>query len=538
MSVSVNVNVNVKGTTHGTDQTRILRFLARVDRRLRANEVVEGLTLGLWTLAGLLVIAKLANLWSRPAVRGGLLVFYLVALAVFLAWSYGRRKGLFAPAAVSDARAGAKDAFKSSLDFIGLPERTRWMDFQIRRTADLSDGLPPKEMAPFALPRPFLPAAGVVLALSMILLWNPRWLERVDAGAWLEAVRSRSASLSAETPDETAALPEKEPEKLQDLEQTLDKLRRGDLPKAETLRDLKDAQEALAASRMDMERLQMDLENLAKELEGAPALGDLAQAMKSQDAEKAAELLRALADKLSKSQSPEELRALLDALKNADVRQADLAELMESLEKAQGDMSPEAMEQMAKALQQAADQLQNKGQQMASENASGEEMQSLQAGMGQQQGGQQQMGGEQQSGGQAMQSASGMMSSQLQMAQFQGDPSSAVPVDAGPAGDATGPGGGEQQVLGEATTLDVQLEMETLQTEKKDEPVPEEIFERLSREEKSTLNYEAVSQRSTYGEETALHHEDVPWPYRSLVKRYFLSILSNAEAKSESGSEK
>ena len=85
------------------------------------------------------------------------------------------------------------------------------------------------------------------------------------------------------------------------------------------------------------------------------------------------------------------------------------------------------------------------------------------------------------------------MSNQMQMAQMQGDPSSAVPVDAGPAGETTGPGGpGGDQVLGEATTLDVQLDMEILTAEEKDEPVPEEIFERLSREEKSTLNYEDV----------------------------------------------
>jgi hypothetical protein len=111
-------------------------------------------------------------------------------------------------------------------------------------------------------------------------------------------------------------------------------------------------------------------------------------------------------------------------------------------------------------------------------------------------------------------------------------------VDAGPAGDATGPGGGQEPVLGEATTLDVQLEMEVLQTEKRDEPVPEEIFERLSREEKSTLNYEAISRRGSFAEEDTLRHEKVPWPYRSLVRRYFLSIVENSESKSESGSEK
>jgi hypothetical protein len=536
------MNVNVNGTTTAPDRARIVRFLARVDRRLRAREVVEALTLGFWALTLLLVVAKLTTLWDRPAMRAGLLLLYAATLIGYLAWSYARRKGLFAPAAVTDSRADAKDAFKSSLDFLAQHELTSWMDFQIRRTADLAEGLVPEEIAPFSLPRPLLPATGIALALSAILLWNPQWLQKVDATAWLEAARARTAALGAETTDEAPEVAENEPEKLEDLDQALDKLRRTELERPETLRDLKDAQEALAAGRMEMDRLQMDLESLGKELESAPSLADLANAMKANDPEKAAALLRALADKLSKSPNSEEMKALLDALKNSNVKEADLAQLMDSLEKAQANMSPEAMEQMAKALQQAADQLQNAGQKMAANqplDSSAQEMQSPQAGMGQQQGGgQQQSGGEQQAGGQAMQSASGMMSSQLQMAQFQGDPSSAVPVDAGPAGDSTGPGGGNQQVLGEATTLDVQLEMEVLKTEKKEEPVPEEIFERLSRQEKSTLNYEAVSQPRAYGEEAALHHEVVPWPYRSLVRSYFMSILRNAESKSEAGSEK
>src|SRR3989304_5862120 len=108
----------------------------------------------------------------------------------------------------------------------------------------------------------------------------------------------------------------------------------------------------------------------------------------------------------------------------------------------------------------------------------------------------------------------------------------------GPAGQAARPGGGQEPVLGEATTLDVQLEMELLKTEERKEPIPEEIFERLSRQEKSTLNYEALSQRGSYAEDSALGHESLPWIYRSLVKQYFLSLVSKSEAKSESGSSK
>jgi hypothetical protein len=524
-------------STSATDQNLILGFLASVDRRLRVNEALEGLTLGLWALSGLLLASWLFGVWERPAPRAGLLLVYGVVLAGFVAWSFTRRKGLKAPAGVADARSDSKDALKSSLDFIGLPERTRWMDFQIHRTAGLAQGLSAAEIAPTFLPKPFFYSTALAVGLAALLSWNPAWLQEVDATTWFSANDPMSAeSASAE---EYGALPQEE-ERLQELDEAREALKR-ELEMPETLRDLQAAKDALAASRLEMEQLAMDLENLGAELESTPALGDLAEAMKSKDAEKAAELLRSLAEKLKNAQTSEELQALLESLKDANVQQGDLADLLEKLDKAQGNMSEESLAEMAEALMDAANQLESMSEQMAADQAleaMGEEMQSLQAAMGQQQAaGQQQPGQQQQAGGQATQSA-GMMSSQLQMAQFQGDPSSAVPVDAGPAGDATGPGGGQEPVLGEATTLDVQLEMELLKTQERDEPIPEEIFERLSRQEKSTLNYEALSQRGSYAEDSALGHESIPWIYRSLVKQYFLSIVSKSEAKSESGSEK
>jgi hypothetical protein len=524
-------------STNTTDRNLILGFLASVDRRLRVNEAIEGLSLGLWALSGILLLSWLFGVWERPAPRAALLLIYGLALAAFIAWSYTRRKGLKTPASVADARSDSKDALKSSLDFIGLPERTRWMDFQIHRTADFAQELSPTEIAPTVLPRRFYYAGGVAVGLAALLSWNPAWLQEVDATTWFSS--SDPLTADVESAEEASALPE-EQEKLQELDEALEALRQRELEMPESLRDLQAAKDALAASRLEMEQLEMDLENLGSELESTAALAELAEAMKSKDAEKAAELLRSLAEKLKNAQTSEELQALLESLKDANVQQADLADLLEKLEKAQGSMSQESLAEMAQALQDAASQLESMSEQMAADQAEamGEEMQSLQAAMGQQQAaGQQQPGQQQQAGGQATQSA-GMTSSQLQMAQFQGDPSSAVPVDAGPAGDATGPGGGQEPVLGEATTLDVQLEMELLKTEEREEPVPEEIFERLSRQEKSTLNYEALSQRGAYAEDSALGHESIPWLYRSLIKQYFLSIVSKSEAKSESGSEK
>jgi chromosome segregation ATPase len=410
------------------------------------------------------------------------------------------------------------------------------MDVHIERSADTADELSPPLVAPTVVPRPLLYASGIGVALVTLFSWNPGWLQELERTEFFTPSRQDQVEHIEELLDQARALAPEE-EKLEELSEALERLRKHDIELSEALQELSDAQEALAASQAEMDRLEMDLEELGAQMESTPALAELSEALKSQNTEEVAELLRELAERISDAQSSEELRALLESLKNANLQNEELAAMMENLEQAAGDLTAEDLAQMAEALESLAEQMENLGQQMAAQqdmDQMGQEMQQLEASLGEQQAGQQQQGEQQQSPGQA-QSQAGMMSSQMQMAQMQGDPASAVPVDAGPAGDTTGPGGpGEDEVLGEATTLEVQLEMEVLSPEELDEPVPEEIFERLSREEKSTLNYEDIQTPGSYAEESAMERDSVPWQYRSLVKRYFLSILTQS---SESSSE-
>ena len=522
------------------NRERIVDFLGRVDRRLRGNDALELLTRGLWGLVGLLVILKLTGWWDSPTTRSVLLVGYVSSVAGVILWRVilwpRRARNLARSAAVADSAADLKDALKSALAFLGLGERTEWMDVQIERTADTAAGLSPPDMAPTVVPRPLFYASGIGVALVSLYAWSPGWLQELEQAEWFTPSQQGQVEHIEELLDRARALAPEE-EKLEELSDALERLRRRDIELFEALQELSEAQEALAASQAEMERLEMDLEELGAQMESAPALAELSEALKSQNIEEAAELLRELAERIADAQSSEELQALLESLKNANIQSEALAQMMENLEQAAGDLTAEDLAQMVQALEALAEQMESLGEQMAAQqdmDQMGQEMQQLQASLGQQQAGQQQQGEQQQSPGQA-QSQEGMMSSQMQMAQMQGDASSAVPVDAGPAGDTTGPGGpGEEQVLGEATTLDVQLEMEVLSPEEQNEPIPEEIFERLSREEKSTLNYEDVRQPGSYAEESAMERDSVPWQYRSLVKRYFLSILTHS---SESTSE-
>jgi hypothetical protein len=65
--------------------------------------------------------------------------------------------------------------------------------------------------------------------------------------------------------------------------------------------------------------------------------------------------------------------------------------------------------------------------------------------------------------------------------------------------------------------------------EEPEEPVPEEITQKASREEKSELDYEAVLSRSKYLESDVMSAERIPWPYRDIVKRYFQSLQRKTE---------
>ncbi len=526
-------------STTPTDRSRILDFLRQVDRRLRLNDGLFYLTKGLWGLIALLVLLKLTGFWERPGARFALLAVYGVGLVGYLGYRFVSGRGLSRTAVIADRRAALHDTLTSAHAFLGSGDRTKWMDFQIGRAAESTEKLTAAQIAPTNSPGQFLPALGVGVALFALLSWNPTWLREIDAPSLLSWARDGEPETMEDLLDEAEALPE-EQAKLAELEEAVESLKRRDLELAEILGDLEIAQEALAASQVDMERLEMDFEQIAANLEASATLSELSEALKAHDAEEVAELLRELAERLSEAQSSEELQALLEALSNANLQQADLAEMMESLESAGGEMSDQSLAEMAQALRDAADQLEQMGQQMASQQSMdpGQEMATLESSLAQEQSSSQRQGASQQEGSQATQSAAGMMSDQMQMAQMQGDPSNAVPVDAGPAGDATGPGGSGSEVLGEATSLEVQLEMELLEKEARDEPVPEDIFERLSREEKSTLNYQTIQQRGSYAEENALTREHVPWQYRSLVKRYFMSIIANSKTKAEPSQEK
>jgi hypothetical protein len=106
-------------------------------------------------------------------------------------------------------------------------------------------------------------------------------------------------------------------------------------------------------------------------------------------------------------------------------------------------------------------------------------------------------------------------------------------LDAGPGGHSTGPSQGEDNIPGESTRLEVQLEIEMLAVEEDPErTLPEDIFDKESRQEHSLVDYREASPRSDYADEAVMNQERIPWRYRNLLKNYFLA-LSSQQAQPE-----
>ena len=78
---------------------------------------------------------------------------------------------------------------------------------------------------------------------------------------------------------------------------------------------------------------------------------------------------------------------------------------------------------------------------------------------------------------------------------------------------------------GAPTSLDVQLQeerMEALEGEGPDDE--EETIEETSREQRSKLDYRNVESDLTPAQQDLLNQEQIPRPYRNLIKSYFQAI--------------
>ncbi len=428
-------------------------------------------------------------------------------------------------AAVGDRAGGLHDELASAQWFSAAPAPTAWEVHQIGRAGRRADELDAADLLPFRIPRTSIAATAVLAVLAVILSFT-------EGPLVSEALRARIAAGLAGSlgGDPEAGDPLAGPEAFEDAadarvdarspEEILAELRAGELRLPEDSAQDVDALKAALTAAMEERALQETSEEVSA------ALAGLAEAMDA-DSLTASEWLEGLAEAMRSASTPEELQALLESLQQGAERDALSAAAAEMMELMEGGLSAD------EALQQLADNLQAMDGQAMNGQGEGEAQQMPFPGDGgQAQAGE---GGEPAAG--MPQGAAGL-SGQVQMMAAEGQMGAPIPIDAGPAGNMTGPGGGgESEVFGAATSLEVQLEMEAIPAPLDEEPVPEQMIERQSRREDATVAYDSVNSLSEYADETVSRTRPIPTGLRPLVRAYFLMIRETAKADAPEGAQ-
>jgi hypothetical protein len=532
----------------GSEQSVISGILRRIDRQVRVNRVLDHISIVVCLVLATLVTLKLIGMLVPIAAPSPLLIVGIstVAFFGFLAWSQYGAQHLGQAAAVADARGNLHDEIKSAYWFMRQDHRTAWTETQVERAALTARGLKPKGLVPTVVPQRFWGALGLG-AILMFLGWVPAGppllvfanapidptILTAEQEEQFEEIRSlMEQAEELEAADEDDAL---SAEAQARLEEAMRQLAADELSMAELLRELREAQNALEEGNLDMAAMQEALEDLAQDLEGNTEFQDLAEAMQSQDFAEAAELMRQLAENLA-NMDPQQMQEMSEQLQQASQGdQQSLQELMEALQQAAEAMSDEQMADAQQAMQEAADAMEAMSQRMDAQemmNQASQQMQAMQQSMSQEQLAQQmqQMMSSEQTGAESQQGAMAMPSDEVQKTAGSGESGDPSDQQGGPAGHATSEAiEGAEMTLGQATTLDVQLEMELLAEEEdplepEEPPDPEDIFQEASKQETAMVEYRNVRSPSSYAEGSALSVEQIPWRYRNLVKRYFLAI--------------
>lgn len=493
-----------------------------LDRRLRADRLLRDLA-WLFAAAGVALLAPRLAGEALPALVAG--VSLLGAAAVGIRYFRRRPSDLARAAAAGDRGGELSDELGSAQWFAsraggeaGPPAEAEagWEAYQVARARRRADELDPKALAPVAAPRRTLAAAATfgVLLVGLPLIDGPLLSDALRArlaGGFSDAAAGPEGSPAG---DERGEDPEDARLEARSPEEVLAELRAGELPLPEIGGDAEALRAALAEAMEERAFSETNEEVTA-------ALAGLAEAMDSADGLTASEWLDELTEAMRSAASPEELRELLESLgAGAEADAAAAAEMMGLMESG---MSPE------EALQQLAENLQGADGQQGSAPGDGQAQQMPFPGDGE--------GGGQPQAGEGGEPAAGMpqgaagMSGQVQMVSAEGQMGAPMPMDAGPAGNMTGPGGGgESEVFGAVTSLEVQLELEAIPAPLEEEPVPEQMIERQSRREDASVEYDEVRPLSEYEDEAVSRARPIPAGLRPLVRAYFLMIRETAVA--------
>ena len=520
-----------------TERSTITAILKRIDLKVRFNRTLLHLSVASCLVLGALVFIELAPRLVPVSMPPGTLIVGLgsAAFLVFLLWSQLGARQLERAAGVADMRAGLNDEIKSAYWFMGQDDSSPWIDLLVGRAAGTARRLDPRRLVPVTIPKRF----GIALALFGLL----QILALVPSNGPLLTFAVASDSVRFEQAldqyaDEIRDLIDGEGDELLDeealslLELALEELEADDTSFEELLRDLREAQDVLDEGNLEMTATRDALDELMEEFSGSNELADFVEELRNQSLGDAAEDLRNLADQLVDLDAVD-LADLAELLQEAaQMDQPVIEELLEALEEAAAALSEDRLPDAQEALNDAADaidQITDRQARQEASNEAAERAERLQQAMSQQamsSEGQTQMA--QGQSGEAQQADGSMATPSSAINRSEG--SQPPGTESGPAGNATGdPSDDARLELGASTTLEAQLALEVIDGTTPDfaeeEALdPKDLFQEASRRQTSIVQYQDVRPPSRYAEGSALNAEQIPWRYRSLVKRYFLAI--------------
>ena len=520
----------------------ILETLRRVRNRGRFNRGLREFAFVFCLfLASVLAFQLIRLRVGIPAGPAGLDTYlshiWLIALSVFFVWRVSRTRTLAEAAAIVDNQGDLKDELKTAYWFINNDrddDASPWIELQARRAATTVAELDLGKLVPTVIPKGLFLADGVLLAIGIFLWTLPGQPSMVPSHGPLELTRDEEKQVQ----DIRELLADAaQSETVQELDETLERLEQGELSLDDGLQDLAIVENLLSEGNLEVSTIKEGLGELAKDLRSSSELTSVADAIDSGDLNEASDLLRALAENLP--DAPADMAALREALDRASqAEDASLEELLENLRQAAEALASQDSDEAQRALEEAAEELESMGRKMEAQGQMNEARRQL-GELRQSLGEQSPFGASDEQpppsdtsdtgeGETAPAKAGGMAMPggdvQLQMGGGAApDPTDVL--DAGPGGHSTGPSQGEDNIPGDPTRLEVQLEMELLASEEDPErDLPEDIFDKESRQEHSLVDYREASPRSDYASEAIMNEERIPWRYRNLVKKYFLAL--------------
>jgi hypothetical protein len=350
-----------------TERQILVQLLGRVRRRILIQ------TSARWYLRACLVALPLASVliaadqrWNQGRSSLAVAAIALLVPAV-LALLIGQR-GLgerVRSALTLDQQANLKDRISSAWEFLEQPRLGEAQQVQIRDAIRHAESLNCSTALRMVWPRftAVLPLLAILFVLSFLV---PSLTPRTLANLAKDPIKQEQLARLEELKQDLASK-ENLPEELQEMIKKLDEVKRqfekGEIGERDVMLELGRLDENLRAriSQMGVENLESEMNALVPHLSANAATLPMAQAMKEQKLDKAAEELKDLANKVSDEKvSKEEQKKLAAQLGTAaaklgkknssDSFGGDLAQASESLEKSDSEGFKSACKNMGEKL--------------------------------------------------------------------------------------------------------------------------------------------------------------------------------------------